>query len=90
MAAVGGLWQLLAAGRFAEATTDRVCHFHFVSRKSRVSAILTLWGTRRLARCLCLSITRKVKCYVGFAFRSGVAINVWRTDGRAGRQGQTS
>ena len=35
-------------------------------------------------------VTRKVKCYVGLAFRICGTINLWRTDGRAGGQGQTS
>ena len=41
---------------------------------NRGTQILTLRGTRRLARCLCLClcITKKGKCYVGFASRSGV------------------
>ena len=35
-------------------------------------------------------VTRKVKYYVGLAFRICGTINLWRTDGRAGGQGQTS
>ena len=31
-------------------------------------------------------VTRKVKCYVGLAFRICGTINLWRTDGRAGGQ----